>query len=54
MADRLPFVLLRIFGNEQRPHDVLGGLPPTVFRETHLSRAKPRETAKTSTLELST
>jgi len=32
--------------NERRPHDALGGLPPTVFRE--------RQTAKTSTYELST
>lgn len=32
--------------NEGRPHDALGGLPPTVFRE--------RQTAKTSTFELST
>jgi putative transposase len=32
--------------NEQRPHDALGGLPPTVFRE--------QQTAKNSTYELST
>jgi putative transposase len=32
--------------NEGRPHDALGGLPPTVFRES--------QTAKTSTFELST
>nr|MBN2278567.1 transposase [candidate division Zixibacteria bacterium] len=32
--------------NEQRPHDALGGLPPTVFRE--------QQTAKNSTFELST
>ena len=32
--------------NEQRYHDALGGLPPTVFRE--------RQTAKNSTYELST
>ena len=32
--------------NEQRCHDALGGLPPTVFRE--------RQTAKNSTYELST
>lgn len=31
--------------NEQRPHDALGGLPPTVFRE--------QQTAKNSTFELS-
>lgn len=32
--------------NERRPHDALGGLPPTVFRE--------QQTAKNSTYELST
>lgn len=32
--------------NERRPHDALGGLPPTVFRE--------QQTAGTSTYELST
>ena len=32
--------------NERRPHDALGGLPPTVFRE--------RQTVKNSTYELST
>jgi len=32
--------------NEQRCHDALGGLPPTIFRE--------RQTAKNSTYELST
>jgi putative transposase len=32
--------------NEQRPHDALGGLPPTVFRE--------QQTIKNSTFELST
>jgi putative transposase len=32
--------------NERRPHDALGGLPPTVFRE--------QQTAKNSTFELST
>jgi len=32
--------------NEERPHDALGGLPPTVFRQT--------QTAEISTLELST
>jgi len=32
--------------NEQRCHDALGGLPPTVFRE--------RQTAENSTFELST
>ncbi len=32
--------------NEQRPHDALNGLPPTVFRE--------QQTAKNSTFELST
>lgn len=32
--------------NERRPHDALGDLPPTVFRE--------RQTAETSTFELST
>jgi putative transposase len=32
--------------NERRPHDALGGLPPTVFRE--------KQTAETSTFELST
>ena len=40
--------------NERRPHDALGGLPPTVFRETHSSRAGSRETAEISTSELST
>ena len=32
--------------NEQRCHDALGGLPPTIFRE--------RQTNKNSTFELST
>jgi transposase InsO family protein len=32
--------------NERRPHDALGGLPPTIFRE--------QQTAKNSTYELST
>jgi putative transposase len=32
--------------NERRPHDALGGLPPTVFRE--------QQTVKNSTFELST
>ena len=32
--------------NEQRPHESLGGLPPSLFRE--------KVTAKNSTLELST
>jgi putative transposase len=32
--------------NERRPHDALGGLPPTTFRET--------QTAEISTFELST
>ena len=32
--------------NEQRPHDALGDLPPTVFRE--------QQTIKNSTYELST
>jgi hypothetical protein len=32
--------------NEQHPHESLGGLPPSVFRE--------KVTAKSSTLELST
>jgi putative transposase len=32
--------------NERRPHDALGDLPPTIFRE--------RQTAETSTFELST
>jgi putative transposase len=32
--------------NEQRPHESLGGLPPTLFRE--------KVTAKSSTLQLST
>jgi putative transposase len=36
----------RIAYNERRPHDALGGLPPTIFRQT--------KTAGVSTLQLST
>jgi len=35
-----------VYHNEQRCHDALGGLPPTIFRE--------QKTAKNSTYELST